>query len=520
MDEVTHNYLDLITLRNTVKKIDSLLLMKSTKSFKALWITAAIAVVSYLVVVALREPSPEEKLSKLLKKAKAGDSTAQYELAVAYLHGEGGTHEPEEIVKWYQRASEGGNAKAQIELANHYYSIDQWNLGAAWLTKAAEQGDAHAQVSLGVILQKGQGVEIDRAKAAVWLEKSAEQNNRLAQYLTARCYYLGDGRKKDNAKVVYWMRKAAENGHLEACYGLGVLYDLGQGVEVNAQEAVRWYRKAADCGMRQAQRNLGICYLEGFGVERDIVKAAELLEKAAKYDGANAYELHLIYSTGMKLGFYDPEKAKEWLDVAVKYWSPDAMSKYGEMLWYGRDVPKDQSAGAKLINKAAFERQANAMFLKGLLADNKQMEEGAVYYAPAHTWIYGAAEKGLHEAQFLTGLYFIENNDAKSGASYLRKAALQGNIKAQRELGRILYFGIGIPKDEVEGYAFLNLAAGSDVEVAKIRAVIEKTLPTEARLTAQKRTGELSVEIDKAVQLAEKPFTPVRSSELPECSKY
>ena len=42
------------------------------------------------------------------------------------------------------------------------------------LTIAAEQGDAEAQVSLGKIYAKGQGVQQDYAKAVYWFQKAFE----------------------------------------------------------------------------------------------------------------------------------------------------------------------------------------------------------------------------------------------------------------------------------------------------------------------------------------------------------
>ena len=46
-----------------------------------------------------------------------------------------------------------------------------------WYLKAAEQGDVRAQYSLGYMYAKGQGVPQDYIEARRWYRKAAEQGN-------------------------------------------------------------------------------------------------------------------------------------------------------------------------------------------------------------------------------------------------------------------------------------------------------------------------------------------------------
>jgi TPR repeat protein len=116
----------------------------------------------------------------------------------------------------------------------------------------AEQGLPEAQVNLGLMYDKGQGVPQDYAEAMKWYRKAAEQGN---------------------AKAVKWYRKAAEQGLPEAQFNLGLMYDKGQGVPQDYAEAVKWYRKAAEQGFAEAQTNLGIMYFTGLGVPKEYVLA-------------------------------------------------------------------------------------------------------------------------------------------------------------------------------------------------------------------------------------------------------
>jgi TPR repeat protein len=84
-----------------------------------------------------------------LRKAKAGDAKAQYDLAAAYFQGTG---IPE----------------------NH-------KEGLVWLQKSAQQGYAAAEATLGYMYQKGVDVAADPHEAAKWYRKAAAQNITKAQ---------------------------------------------------------------------------------------------------------------------------------------------------------------------------------------------------------------------------------------------------------------------------------------------------------------------------------------------------
>jgi TPR repeat protein len=49
-----------------------------------------------------------------------------------------------------------------------------------WFRKAADQGDAKAQLNLGACYFRGEGVKQDKAEAVKWYRKAAEQGYELA----------------------------------------------------------------------------------------------------------------------------------------------------------------------------------------------------------------------------------------------------------------------------------------------------------------------------------------------------
>ena len=44
-----------------------------------------------------------------------------------------------------------------------------------WYRKAAEQGDARAQCNLGVCYDNGEGIAQDKTEAVKWLQRASEQ---------------------------------------------------------------------------------------------------------------------------------------------------------------------------------------------------------------------------------------------------------------------------------------------------------------------------------------------------------
>ncbi|MBQ9776558.1 MAG: sel1 repeat family protein, partial [Lentisphaeria bacterium] len=73
----------------------------------------------------------------------------QYNLGVCFQNGYGVTENKQEAVKWYRKAAEQGDAKAQYNLGNCYYFgngvTENEQEAVKWYRKAAEQGDAKAQ---------------------------------------------------------------------------------------------------------------------------------------------------------------------------------------------------------------------------------------------------------------------------------------------------------------------------------------------------------------------------------------
>ena len=120
-------------------------------------------------------------------KGKENDPESQFLLGLAYYSGEDGvTEDKAKAIEWFTKAAEAGQSDAQYGLALMYDEGDgvpEDNAKAIeWYTKAALAGNNDAQFNLALMYDEGDGVPEDNAKAVMWYTKAAENGNGGAQY--------------------------------------------------------------------------------------------------------------------------------------------------------------------------------------------------------------------------------------------------------------------------------------------------------------------------------------------------
>jgi TPR repeat protein len=156
---------------------------------------------------------------------------------------------------------------------------ENYDQAMRWYERAAEGGNAKAQFYLGVLLESGaRGAADPAAAAAGWFRKAAEQGHTEAQYRLGLVVFQGRGVKRDRNEAAQWFEAAATGGLADAQYNLGLIYETGAGVVRDAGRAAGWYEKAADQGIGGAQLQLSLLYARGKGVPRDPVRALMWLE--------------------------------------------------------------------------------------------------------------------------------------------------------------------------------------------------------------------------------------------------
>jgi uncharacterized protein len=109
----------------------------------------------------------------------------------------------------------------------------------------ADAGDREAQYQVGLMYDKGEGVERDYAEAAKSYRMAAEQGLASAQYVLGTLYAVGKGVPRDAAAAAMWFSKAADQGRADAQFRLANLFDKGSGVPQDYIAAHKWYNIAA-----------------------------------------------------------------------------------------------------------------------------------------------------------------------------------------------------------------------------------------------------------------------------------
>jgi len=155
-------------------------------------------------------------------------------------------------------------ADSSIALVTDYEkAIDAYNKGnyktsAKLILPLAKKGLAKAQYNLGVMYEKGIGVEKNLNQAKKWFQFAAEQGLAKAQYNLGLMYGKGKGVEKDYSQAIKWMTLAADQGNGKAQTNLGWMYETGKGVPRDTQKALSLYHLASDQGLAKAQEKLNL----------------------------------------------------------------------------------------------------------------------------------------------------------------------------------------------------------------------------------------------------------------------
>ena len=388
----------------------------------------------------------DSNTKKLIKAAEGGDVKAQTELADLYYKGKGGLKRSfQEGFKWYLKAAEAGDLQAQGQVAEIYFTgrgaPKSPEKGVEWLTKVAESGDARAKRQLALCYKEGKGVEASNAQYIRWIAEVAENEKPEVQMDLAKAYYNGDGVQKDINKAKYWAEKAKKQGYAEADYLIGTwLYE----VNPSNPEAIDRLTKAADKDNAEAEYNLSEAYLAGKGVAQSDETALKWLEKAAKGGSAEAeYKLATYYFTGENsLIGKSYKKAFEWFQKAAQKGNAEAQFQLAVCYYNGIGVKQSYQDAFNWISKAVASKATP-------IAENNL---GVIYTtghgakasnAQALELFEKAANTGDAMAQYNAGVSLLDPQqlDVKKAFDYLEKSAAQNNLLALKKLGDLYFTG-------------------------------------------------------------------------------
>ena len=287
----------------------------------------------------------------------------------------------------------------------------------------------------------------------------SEVNNETHEEMITEVSNLTPNKKLEKEDELTKLKRAAENGDAEAQNDLGVRYHNGQGVAKDYTEAMKWYRKAAEQGNIVAQYNLAVMYYNGQGVAKDYSEAVKWYRKAAEQGLAQAQnDLGVRYYNGQGVA-KDYAEAMKWYRKAAEQGYAMAQNNLGVMYENGRGVPQDYSEALKWYRKAAAQGNENAKKAVNRLSSKKPEKKEDVEV----TKLKRAAENGNAKAQYDLGVRYyngggVSQNYAEA-IKWYRKAAEQGYAMAQNKLGIMYEKGRGVPQDYLEAVKWYRKAA-------------------------------------------------------------
>lgn len=453
------------------------------------------------------------------KAAEQGNECSQINLAGIYEKGEGVERDYEKAAFWYKTAGEQGtflsksgwfsivanglgdiiekdskralllavNAIEAIEPTKRYtklyallflYLGNEYERGIFlkkdyekaiyWYTKAAEAGNVNAQLSLSDIYFEGRGIKKNLEKAEYWTLKAQElgggvQTDRLYKIHNSIRY----GHADDN---ISWVVNCAERGIVDAQSRLGYYY--------SGEKSVYWFEKAAEQGDCDAQSQLGQYYRN-----IDTEKSIFWLTKAAEQGDRDApYLIWFIYKgTGEVKNL---EKGVRWLTKAAENGIDYAQTELVDCYLDGVGVEKD-------YKKAAYWLINGDIWLSTFDIDKLKIIINNLTIARNNLKLFEAGgNQGLIEAQLSLASYYSRIDEQPKDAFYwYKKAAEQGNIDAQFEVGSCYALGIGTAKNLEEGKKWYRKAADKGHKEAQRE--LEKYSDTEKEIEEKKVTQTL-----------------------------
>jgi TPR repeat protein len=222
------------------------------------------------------------------------------------------------------------------------------------------------------------------------------------------------------------LRQRAEAGENDARFELGRALLRGEDMPRNLTEAFRFLQPAAEAGHAEAMGAFGFMLARGLGAPADEIAGFHWITKAADAGVLSAQLNQGIMTLRGQGTARDPDRGLTLITQAAERGSVEAQARLAEAYFLGETglVPKSAEAAAPWALKAADAGNAWSQNLVGTMKEHGQ---------------------GLAR-------------DPQGAVEFYRRAARQGDPKAQSSLGRLLHASSG-PGDRIEAYYWLRSSA-------------------------------------------------------------
>ena len=441
------------------------------------------------------------------KRAEAGDAKAMLEHGFNHMLGFGTPIDLPTASEWIRRSAEKGNEDAYFPYAQICQRGEMrpkdMKEAIRWFRLAAAKQNANAELSLAQAYEQGAGVEKDPKESRRWLELSATHGHPIAQESLG--WQLCESENAAELRQANeWLRKAAMQGNPSASILLGVNHILAKGTAKNVVLGYAWIllgEMGGDEETREVARNY-----KRDASKRDLAKATPLardflskmefhpiyalgaqqladnhafraqFELAQGGKASDQYQLACLYHAG-KGTLADPAEAAKWCRKAAEQGHLQAMTSLAGSYRDGDGVSEDEGEMLSWLRKAAKLGDADAQFEVSVYLQHRNSDKSDL--AEADVWLKKAAALGHPIAQANLGSRLIQSNDPakqEEAVRWFKLSAMQGHTAGMFKYGMMLFLGMGVPKNDVEGAAWLIVCDPGDNESLRtaIKDILEK----------------------------------------------
>ncbi|KAH0792540.1 chitin synthase regulatory factor chr2 [Histomonas meleagridis] len=420
--------------------------------------------------------------------ADKGDSDAAYEYGTL-LKKKNNDKNNEESLKYIKIAADNGNAKACLEMGKFYYDNKYIEEALKYFVNAADKGDAESSYILAKLYEK----DNKYVEAFKYYNIAIKSNHNESLYSLGLLYEYGKGIKQDINEAITLFNESIKYGNINALVHLGKIYEEGKFIEKNEEKALKLYQLAAEKNQPQAIYEIGRIIYEGKLLPKDIKKALTQFIFAstngiieANYMIGKIYEIENNESLAIKYYWEGATKGnakcsyalgkmylkgkgvEKSIDISLKYFNNSliqgyihsgyAMGKiYYEQLNYNEAIKYFKLSADKGDSKSQ-------LFYGKLLYEGDKLpkdKNDALYYLKL------SERNGNENASLILGKIYENDNNMKEAFNIYKSLADKDIPEACYEAGKILFYGTGIPKDEINGIKYLEKSANSGFKEAK-----------------------------------------------------
>jgi TPR repeat protein len=262
-----------------------------------------------------------------------------------------------------------GNAHAQCELIEKLNYSKKKPLRfemVSWLKEAAENGHIDAKFQLGVMLMKGESIQLNKELGVQYLCEAAESGSASAAAVAGVHYLEGADDKSINVqRGMEYCRAAALKGDVPAMILLGITYATGAKVPQDIKKAIYWLRKSADCGLVSCSLNLAFVLSHSEDADHK-AEAVTRLESAVEQGFAPAmHKLGELYAVG-KCVDQDAGRAFALFNQAAALGHEDSLGTLGILHFRGTGTVQNYDVAFRLFQQGAQTGDPLAFFNMGV----------------------------------------------------------------------------------------------------------------------------------------------------------